>query len=67
MRLINCETYQLEEFLGGEIPPYAILSHTWGADEITYLDFTHHQAAVRAKKRYRKIKYTWQQSLRNEG
>lgn len=32
MRLINVETWTLEEFFGDAIPPYAILSHTWGND-----------------------------------
>ena len=30
MRLINVETFKLEEFLDDTVPPYAILSHTWG-------------------------------------
>ncbi|CAK7208584.1 hypothetical protein SEUCBS140593_000222 [Sporothrix eucalyptigena] len=29
MRLINVETFKVEEFLEGRVPPYAILSHTW--------------------------------------
>ncbi|KAJ4168311.1 hypothetical protein NW754_013645 [Fusarium falciforme] len=33
MHLINVETLRLETFVGDNIPPYAILSHTWGADE----------------------------------
>jgi hypothetical protein len=37
MRLINTETLQLEEFWG-QLPSYAILSHTWGRNEITYED-----------------------------
>lgn len=41
MRLINLETLQLESFTGyGKIPSYAILSHTWGPDEVTYADMT---------------------------
>ncbi|UKZ81833.1 hypothetical protein TrVFT333_009609 [Trichoderma virens FT-333] len=32
MRLINTNTFKLEEFSDGSIPPYAILSHTWGKD-----------------------------------
>jgi len=40
MRLINVETWKLEYFLGDAIPPYAILSHTWGndADELMFRD-----------------------------
>ncbi|KAK0632802.1 heterokaryon incompatibility protein-domain-containing protein [Immersiella caudata] len=40
MRLINVQTFQLEEFLDYRAPPYAILSHTWGddAEELTFDD-----------------------------
>lgn len=34
MRLINTSTGLLEEFMG-KIPEYAILSHTWGGEEIS--------------------------------
>jgi hypothetical protein len=36
MRLINVDTLQLEEFI--HPPPYAILSHTWGKEEVTFQD-----------------------------
>ncbi|PQE23323.1 HET domain-containing protein [Rutstroemia sp. NJR-2017a WRK4] len=43
MRLINCETRQLEWFSVSQAvkpPPYAILSHTWDGDtEVTYQDY----------------------------
>ncbi|KAF2256582.1 hypothetical protein BU26DRAFT_513392 [Trematosphaeria pertusa] len=39
MRLINCVTLQFEEFIGKQIPPYAILSHTWEAHEISFNDY----------------------------
>jgi hypothetical protein len=37
MRLINVESYQLQEFVE---PPlsYAILSHTWGEEEVSFHD-----------------------------
>ena len=38
MRLINTSTGRLKEFFDSERPPYAILSHTWGKDELSYLD-----------------------------
>lgn len=38
MRLLNTGTLQLELFQGGPKLSYAILSHTWGADEVTYHD-----------------------------
>jgi hypothetical protein len=37
MRLINVETLQLEEFMS-DPPPYAILSHTWTREEVTFDD-----------------------------
>ncbi|GKZ61979.1 hypothetical protein AnigIFM49718_009047 [Aspergillus niger] len=41
MRLINVNTLKLEEFYG-DVPRYAILSHTWGADheELSFRDIT---------------------------
>lgn len=41
MRLINAETYEMEEFLDqASRPKYAILSHRWVADEITFAHFS---------------------------
>jgi hypothetical protein len=37
MRLLHAKTWQLSEFFD-EIPPYAILSHNWGQDEVTFED-----------------------------
>lgn len=39
MRLINCATLKFEEFIGKNIPPYAILSHTWETYEISYKEY----------------------------
>ncbi|KAF4854467.1 Vegetative incompatibility protein HET-E-1 [Colletotrichum siamense] len=39
MKLLNCETRQIEEFFGISIPAsYAILSHRWESGEVTYQD-----------------------------
>ncbi len=38
MRLLNTATSKLAEFSGSEIPKYAILSHRWGAEEVTFQD-----------------------------
>ena len=40
MRLINTHTKELEEFLESEVPPYAILSHCWNENEVTYKEYT---------------------------
>ena len=36
MRLINIKTKELEEFFETEIPSYAILSHRWAHEELTF-------------------------------
>ncbi|KAH8802502.1 heterokaryon incompatibility protein-domain-containing protein, partial [Xylogone sp. PMI_703] len=55
MRLINVETFKLEEFFDGTVPPYAILSHTWGHDneEVSFRDIDEgrlERAGLRAHK-----------------
>ncbi|KAM3419806.1 hypothetical protein BST61_g3137 [Cercospora zeina] len=39
MRLINVETYELEEFSEQQCPRYAILSHTWLGREVTFSEW----------------------------
>jgi hypothetical protein len=39
MRLINTKTGLIEDFIGDDIPDYAILSHTWEKDEISLQEF----------------------------
>ncbi|KAE9371074.1 HET-domain-containing protein, partial [Stipitochalara longipes BDJ] len=39
MRLLNVKTKKLEEFFEKKVPEYAILSHTWAEDEVTFQDF----------------------------
>jgi hypothetical protein len=36
MRLLHAESIQLRSFEENAIPPYAILSHTWGEDEASF-------------------------------
>ncbi|KAF3811171.1 Vegetative incompatibility protein HET-E-1 [Colletotrichum gloeosporioides] len=38
MRLINVETLELEEFFDEDTPEFAILSHTWGKEEVSFQD-----------------------------
>jgi len=63
MRLINCTTLQLEEFFGSDIPPYAILSHTWGDEEVTFADLPLNQPTTVARAGYRKITFTCAQAI----
>jgi hypothetical protein len=64
MRLINARTYALEEFFENDIPPYAILSHVWEDEEVTFRDM---QDIGNAKqmKGFTKIHGTCEQALFN--
>src|SRR5580693_6861571 len=61
MRLLNSKTLELEEFPENEIPKYAILSHTWGKDEISFQDIQRGSADKKAG--YAKIKFSRTQAL----
>lgn len=72
MRLINTQTLHLDEFYGAAVPPYAILSHTWTAEELNFQDwlYVHRQnpprwgwvhledevTKIKAQEGYRKIR-----------
>lgn len=54
MRLLNVDTRQLKTFISQEkVPIYAILSHTWGDDEVEYGDIN--SPGWKDKKGYSKI------------
>jgi len=36
MRLLHTKSFALEVFFGNNTPPYAILSHTWGQEEVLF-------------------------------
>ena len=61
MRLLGCnndsEFSLTKDFVGREIPEYAILSHTWGADteEVTYRDVI--DGTGKNKAGYEKIRF----------
>ena len=68
MRLLRREddgSFSLAEFLGQDTPPYAILSHTWGADsqEVTYQDIL--QNTGHDKNGYKKIHFCADQAEAN--
>jgi hypothetical protein len=47
-----------------QIPPYAILSHTWHDQEVTFEDVQHDSETVRRKSGYRKIEFCIRQARR---
>jgi hypothetical protein len=63
MRLINVRTFKLEEFVGSQIPRYAILSHVWQNDEVSFDDMM--QADPRTKKGWSKVQKTCEIALKN--
>ncbi|KAF5343234.1 hypothetical protein D9758_013438 [Tetrapyrgos nigripes] len=59
MRLLNTHSLKLKSFFGDDIPPYAILSHTWGKteDEVTFQDMMAEDRSVaEGKAGYKKIR-----------
>jgi hypothetical protein len=56
----------LTQFLEGAIPPYAILSHTWGADseEVTFDDLTN--GTGKDKSGYKKIRFCGEQAVQDD-
>lgn len=59
MRLLNARTYHFQDFIGENIPEYAILSHRWGHEEITYQQVAQitSNGAARSKKRSKVISF----------
>lgn len=53
----------LVEFAGDDVPEYAILSHTWSQDEVTYAEF--HAQVAKARIGWAKIRRTCEIALVN--
>jgi hypothetical protein len=69
MRLLQLDkdgTFSLIERTGQDVPPYAILSHTWGndEDEIKFKDIT--EGTVDDKLGYRKLKFCQKQAAKDD-
>ncbi|KAH7163123.1 heterokaryon incompatibility protein-domain-containing protein [Dactylonectria estremocensis] len=57
MRLLNTQTLAVEFFAGNDVPGYAILSHTWGKDEVTLDDVQKSShAEMLSRERYSKLR-----------
>lgn len=67
MRLLNSRSLQLEEFIGdANVPSYAILSHTWGEEEVTLQDMVSTTGSLKEKEGFKKIQYCCSQALADE-
>jgi len=69
MWLIDASTLSLKPFYGGDIPNYAILSHTWGDDEVSFQEFAEvdktQNAGITSKAGYHKIVATCEHALQD--
>jgi hypothetical protein len=65
LRLNDDGDFSLVEYIGKSTPPYAILSHTWGADseEVTFKDIT--DGVGKNKVGYNKIRFCSTQATSN--
>ncbi|KAI4157801.1 MAG: hypothetical protein LQ342_007996 [Letrouitia transgressa] len=60
MRLLNAKTMEFQEFFDSDIPKYAILSHRWGSDEVTFKDFK--KGLQREREGFTKVKFCCKQA-----
>ncbi|KAH7370667.1 heterokaryon incompatibility [Rhexocercosporidium sp. MPI-PUGE-AT-0058] len=66
MRLLQSDSdgnLSLTEFFEDDMPKYAILSHRWGAEEVTFKDLTN--GTSKGKAGYRKIQFCGKQARRD--
>jgi hypothetical protein len=52
MRLLHVETLVFHEFYGSHVPAYAILSHRWEDEEVTYQDMMNCMLEAKGKKKF---------------
>ncbi len=69
IRLLELEyhgEFSLTEIIGDDIPPYAILSHTWGVDdeEVTFKDLV--EDTGKSKASYYKIRFCGEQAANDD-
>lgn len=55
MRLIKTDLVELKEFLPTDIPKYAILSHRWTDDEVSFQEMQGNHTLIAVKKGFKKI------------
>jgi hypothetical protein len=55
MRLLNTTTLEFHEFPDLPDEPYAILSHRWGSEEVTFKEYRKSRATIQHRAGYKKI------------
>jgi hypothetical protein len=61
MRLLDSKTLELKEFSENQLPKYAILSHTWWDQEISFQDMQDGPADTKVG--YTKIEFSRAQAI----
>ncbi|KAK0737732.1 heterokaryon incompatibility protein-domain-containing protein [Schizothecium vesticola] len=62
MRLLEVRRQRLEYFVGDDVPPYAILSHTWGKDEVLFEHIRDAPPTLMEMDGWKKVHYTCTQA-----
>ncbi|KAJ3548062.1 hypothetical protein NM208_g1198 [Fusarium decemcellulare] len=66
MRLLQVESREIVEFITDHVPPYAILSHTWGEQEITMANWNSmEEVELRELRGYAKIQFSLDQATKD--
>lgn len=66
MRLLSSSSGEMKFFPSHTgIPPYAILSHTWEEEEVSFQDWQGECEKVKKMKGFRKIEYCCQQAVKD--
>ena len=55
MWLLDTDTLELKEFVDSSTPPYAILSHTWGGEEISFFEMQSAREIAQVKAGFTKV------------
>jgi Heterokaryon incompatibility protein (HET) len=58
--------FSLTEFFESDIPKYAMLSHRWGAEEVTFVDIMNSTGKGKGKVCYSKIRFFGEQARRDK-
>ncbi|KIY00433.1 uncharacterized protein Z520_04118 [Fonsecaea multimorphosa CBS 102226] len=73
MRLVNARTKQVSQPFCSDIPPYAILSHTWRSEEISFQDMRNleqnpdqHSSRLFSQEGFKKIEGCCERALRDD-
>ncbi|KAE9969984.1 hypothetical protein BLS_005126 [Venturia inaequalis] len=66
MRLLDTKDLSFHEFIGTEIPHYAILSHRWEGEEVSYKEMMEDRSLIKGKAGYRKVCKAAEYARQNE-